>query len=115
MSQTTATGKNPGDSDRITTETTSEAAWTPADDTTAGAHCRRCGRSIPPRVARVIGDNDRTVPVCKHCYENRNHEASPTTVAAVTLHRRDRRAGSADTTAGAETEAETETNSQETR
>lgn len=75
-------------------QTTSPARADARNDTdaAAGPHCRNCGAAISPRVARVIGDNDRTVAACKHCAEPRDgrRRHRSTTAAALAVRRRER-------------------------
>lgn len=61
------------------------------------AHCLRCGAAVEdPQVARVVGDNDGNVEVCRKCYECRDdgNGTIKTTTQAVCRYRR-RNGGSA--------------------
>lgn len=65
--------------------------WTPSAEyeATAESHtCRNCGAAVPPRVSRVVGDNNHCVPACKDCADDLFEMASrgtniERTVAAV--------------------------------
>jgi len=51
--------------------------------------CKRCGAAIPRRVARVCGDNQGRVAVCKQCAEPHDgRDAYNTTTAAIIATRR---------------------------
>lgn len=45
--------------------------------------CLSCDASIDPQIARVVGDENGNVPVCKRCATNRDGHSVQNTVRAV--------------------------------